>query len=71
LQILYLDSADLSGIDNMALNDDYFDVLEALNRLRKNKAGLLAAFRRLMQRADELEEENEKLRATKQQGGAE
>jgi prefoldin subunit 5 len=55
----------------MALNDDYFDVLEALNRLRKNKAGLLAAFRRLMQRTDELEEENEQLRAAKRQCGAE
>jgi len=54
----------------MALIDDYFDVLEALNRLRKDKAGLIAAFRRIIQRLDELEAENEELRHRIRQGGA-
>lgn len=46
----------------MALNDDYYDVREALMRLRKNRP--LPAFMRLIRRMDELEEENEQLRKT-------
>lgn len=52
----------------MALNDDYFDVRNALMRLRKNRP--LAALMRLMRRMDELETENEQLRkAAKRQEG--
>lgn len=51
----------------MALNDDYYDVRDALMRLRKNRP--LPALMRLMKRLDELEDENEQLReAFKQQG---
>jgi len=53
----------------MALNDDYYDVRAALMRLRTNRP--LDALERIIRRIDELEEENEKLRATKQQGGKE
>lgn len=46
----------------MALNDDYFDVLEALRRLRKDREYTIAAFVRLIKRSDELEMENIELR---------
>lgn len=46
----------------MALNDDYFDILDALNRLRKDKQHLIEAFNRLMRYSDELEQENKELR---------
>lgn len=54
----------------MSLYDDYYEVRDALMRLRKNRP--MDAFLRLMKRLDELEEENENLlkEAAKRQGGA-
>jgi hypothetical protein len=53
----------------LSLNDDYYDVRAALMRLRTNSP--INALMRIMRRIDELEEQNEKLRAEKQQGGKE
>lgn len=44
----------------MAINDDYFDVREALMRLRKNKP--IDQFNRIVRRMDELENENKQLK---------
>ncbi len=48
----------------MSLNDDYFDVINVLNRRRKNKEATVSSFKRLIKRLDDLEEENENLRNT-------
>lgn len=46
----------------MALNDDYYDLRQALATKRKGREAALAALARIVARLDELETENEQLR---------